>query len=208
LVDFIFMVGHWNREIGNAHIVDCQHGPPALAQEAGEQQGGDIVPSRVAAQRARAQHRTASGGPGTVPPAALQGHARHAGGARTGRQRRSHAMQLRARSRTNCLASAFRPPRSAAWTPPTGVIPAHGQGSPCLAALRLRRLPLQAPLRLRRLRLPCPPSCVVCPVLHPPDSVSLRQVQSPVSQQTLERLCWFADQCTLERGRGRAASTG
>ena len=53
-----------------------------------------------------------------------------------------------------------------------------------------------------------PPSCVVCPVLHPPDSVSLRQVQSPVSQQTLERLCWFADQCTLERGRGRAASTG
>ena len=57
LVDFIFMVGHWNREIGNAHIVDCQHGPPALAQEAGEQQGGDIVPSRVAALRARAQHR-------------------------------------------------------------------------------------------------------------------------------------------------------
>ena len=53
-----------------------------------------------------------------------------------------------------------------------------------------------------------PPSCVMCPVLHPPDSVSLRQVQSPVSQQTLERLCWFADQCTLERGRGRAASTG
>jgi hypothetical protein len=40
-VDFIFMVGHWNREIGNAHIVDCQHGPPALALEAGEQQGGD-----------------------------------------------------------------------------------------------------------------------------------------------------------------------
>ena len=264
MVDFIFMVGHWNRDIGCAYIGDWQqgpHGPPAPAQEAGEEQGGDTVPSRVAALRARAQHRylinrlrryRATNGP-AGPCEACGWHTEWE--PEEENQPRISCFYCRRRvCRQGCTVRDYlvckpchaeqgkEPDEVPGFDVPPAKVRRVDSADRCYTCTRpgvsvlgglassqaaspgapassqaAAALPPEALLRCHRCdRWLCrtcrqeqaPPSCVVCPVLHPPDGVSLRQVQNPVSEKTLERLCRLADQCTLARGRGRLASTG
>ena len=52
-----------------------------------------------------------------------------------------------------------------------------------------------------------PVACVVCPVLHPPDPMTLKQVLTAPSRRELEEARKKADDLTQSRGRGRL-STG
>ena len=216
------MVGHWNREIGNAHIVDCQHGPPALAQEAGEQQGGDTVLSRVADLRARAQHRYLTNRLRRCRATSGTARTCEACGWRTDWEAEEQPCNVAQGKEPDEWSGLGFPPakvrrvdtadRCHTCTRPgvsvLGGLASSQAASPGAPASSQAAAAL-APEALLRCHRCARWLCRTCRQERaPPSCVSLRQVQSLVSEQTLERLCRLADQCALARGRGRVASTG
>ena len=246
------MVGHWNRDIGQAYIGDLEHGPPAPVQEQeeGEAQASDTVPSRVARLSARPKFRyevnrlrryQCSNGPaGTcqscgwhtdweedaaeqprvtcffcrqlvcrrwcVVPDYLVCKKCYEAQGNSPDQKTGLAFPPAKVRRVDAADSCYSCGRQAgqAATQPGG--PASSRAAlPGAVLLRCHRCNRWLCRTCRQEQ--APPACVVCPALHQPGDISLRQVHHRIPDKELDRLWEMADKTTLARGRGRL-STG
>ena len=226
LVDTIFQLGHWSKEVSNAYVGDLKepapdYQPPAAAT-------GDAAVSRDAAAIARKRFRNALNQRNRAQ-ASYQPSGQCGCGWLTDWEPEVD-MQPRVRCllcsslvcRRHCTLPGYAVCMRCCPTPPEGrrlsaTVPRTEQGQEC-ACCRLAGVGTGAGgggVLLRRCvqcnRWLCrhcrhrqaPTLCVVCPALHATDLPSLRQCWPGPSHDELDRLRQIANKATAARGRGR-----